>query len=82
VRVKCLACGSTKGIGYQEVDGGAGTIKAETCDECSSYVKILYQHKDVGLDPIADDVASLGLDLLLRDGAYRRAGLNPYLLGY
>ena len=82
VRVKCLVCGSTKGIGYQEVDGGAGTIKAETCDECISYVKILYQNKDVMLDPVADDVASLGLDLLLRGGTYRRAGVNPYLLGY
>jgi FdhE protein len=82
VRVKCLACGSTKGVGYQEVDGRSGAIKAETCDECGSYVKILYQHKDVMLDPIADDVGSLGLDLLLRDGAYRRAGMNPFLIGY
>lgn len=82
VRVKCLACGSTKGVGYQEVDGQNGTIKAETCDECKSYVKVLYQHKDPALDPVADDVASLGLDLLLRESAYARAGLNPYLAGY
>jgi FdhE protein len=82
VRVKCLVCSSTKGIGYQEVAGQSGTIKAETCDECGSYIKILHQHKDVMLDPVADDVASLGLDQLLRDGAYRRAGMNPYLIGY
>ncbi|MDB5396929.1 MAG: formate dehydrogenase accessory protein FdhE [Rhodospirillales bacterium] len=82
VRVKCLACGSTKGIGYQEVDGGTGTIKAETCDECGSYVKVFYQHKDVALDPVADDVGSLGLDVLLRADVYRRAGVNPYLIGY
>jgi len=82
VRVKCLACGSTKGVGYQEVDGQSGAIKAETCDECGSYVKILHQHKDVMLDPIADDVGSLGLDLLLRDSTYRRAGVNPFLIGY
>jgi FdhE protein len=31
---------------------------------------------------VADDVASLGLDLLLRDSPYRRAGYNPFLLGY
>jgi FdhE protein len=81
VRIKCLVCGSTKGIGYLEVDG-SGTIKAETCDECGSYVKILHQHKDVALDPLADDVGSLGLDQLLRGGRYRRAGVNPYLIGY
>src|SRR5215475_11167280 len=66
VRIKCTVCGSTKGIGYQEIDGGPGTIKAETCDSCRSYVKILHQHKDPSLEPIADDVASLGLDMLVR----------------
>jgi FdhE protein len=82
VRVKCLACGSTKGVGYREIEGQAGTIKAETCDECGSYLKVLYQHKDTELDPVADDVASLSLDQLLRESAYGRAGLNPFLAGY
>jgi FdhE protein len=82
VRVKCLACGSTKGIGYQEIEGQGGTIKAETCDECGSYIKILYQNKDAMLDPVADDVGTLGLDQMLRESAYHRAGSNPYLAGY
>jgi FdhE protein len=81
VRVKCVLCGSAKGIGYQEIEGGPGTVKAECCDSCRGYVKILYQQKDAGLDPVADDIASLGLDLLLRDGEYRRGGFNPFLLG-
>ena len=63
VRIKCTLCGSTKGIGYQEIEGGAGTVKAETCDACRGYVKILHQNKDPALDPVADDVATLGLDL-------------------
>src|ERR1051326_2291267 len=33
VRVKCLACSSTKGIHYQSIEGLADTIKAECCDE-------------------------------------------------
>ena len=82
VRVKCTLCGSTKGIGYQEIDGGAGTVKAETCDSCGCYVKILHQHKDPALDPVADDVATLGLDLLVREGGYRRGSFNPFLIGY
>lgn len=83
VRVKCLACGSTRGIGYREVDEGeAATVKGEVCDECRSWVKILYQTKNPSLDPVADDVASLGLDLLVRDAGYRHAGFNPLLLGY
>lgn len=82
VRVKCVSCGSTKGIAYQAIEGVAGTIKAETCDECGTYVKILDQCKDSELEPVADDVASLGLDLLVTDAGWRRAGVNPFLLGY
>jgi FdhE protein len=82
VRIKCVLCGSTKGIGYQEVEDGAGTVKAETCDNCHGYVKVLYQIKDPDTEPVADDVASLGLDLLLRGGVYRRGSFNPFLIGY
>lgn len=82
VRVKCLACGSTEGVGLQEVEGQGGIAKAETCDQCGSYVKMLYQDKDAGIEPLADDVASLGLDQLMSEGEYRRAGVNPFLAGY
>ncbi|MBS7544694.1 formate dehydrogenase accessory protein FdhE [Ancylobacter oerskovii] len=82
VRIKCVSCGSTKGIGYQEVEGGPGTVKAETCDECRTYVKVLHQHKDPSMEALADDIGSLPLDMLMREGAYRRAAYNPFLLGY
>jgi len=82
VRIKCTACGSTKGISYQEIDGGTGAIKAETCDTCRSYVKIMHQHKDPALDPVADDIATLRLDLLVREMGYRRSAVNPFLFGY
>ncbi|MDX7951518.1 formate dehydrogenase accessory protein FdhE [Lichenihabitans sp. Uapishka_5] len=84
VRVKCLACGSTQGIGYREAGDADedATIKAEVCDICHSWLKILYQNRNPTLEPLADDIGSLGLDLLMHDTAYRRAGFNPYLLGY
>ncbi|MDQ0561914.1 FdhE protein [Rhizobium mesoamericanum] len=84
VRVKCLACGSTKGIGYRAVETSdeEATIKAEVCDSCFSWTKILYQNKNPSLDVVADDVASLGLDLLMKDTDYRRAGFYPFLAGY
>jgi FdhE protein len=81
-RVRCTLCGATKGIAYQEIAGGPASVKAETCESCRGYVKILHQHKDPMLDPIADDVATLALDLLLRDCGYRRGAVNPFLLGY
>jgi FdhE protein len=82
VRVKCVICGSTKGIAYQELDAGPAAVKAETCESCHGYIKILHQHKEPALDPIADDVSTLGLDLLLRENGYRRGSVNPFLLGY
>jgi FdhE protein len=82
VRVKCVLCASTKGIAYQSLDGGDVNVKAETCETCHGFVKIMHQHKDPALDPVADDVASLGLDLLLREAGYRRGAVNAFLLGY
>jgi len=81
VRSKCTLCGSTRKILFQEIEG-AGNIKAETCDDCHGYMKILNQQKDDRLDPVADDVATLGLDLLVRELGFRRGGVNPFLIGY
>lgn len=84
VRVKCLCCGSTKGIGYRslESDPDKAHIRAEICDECQSWVKILYQNRDTALEPMADDIASLGLDAQMRETAWERGGFNPFLTGY
>lgn len=83
VRVKCLNCGSTKGIGYQVVENVDNpTIKAETCDECGSWVKQMMANLNPSLDPIADDVASVGLEMLMQGGAWARKGVNPFLVGY
>ena len=82
MRIKCVLCGSTKGIGYQEIEGGAGTVKAETCDDCHGYVKILYQHKDPALEPVADDVATSASTCWCAKAAIAAAAFNPFLLGY
>jgi FdhE protein len=82
VRVKCVMCGSPDGIAFKSIEGQPDTIKAETCDKCRSYVKILYQVRDAALEPMADDVATLGLDMLLVAEGWKRGGQNPFLLGY
>lgn len=82
VRVKCLCCGSTKGISYNSAQTHEATVKAETCRECSSWVKIFYQMKNPSLDPVADDIGTLGLDMMMKDTQFRRAGFNPFLVGY
>lgn len=82
VRIRCLVCSSESKIAYHSIEGGAETIMGETCESCSSYVKMLHQHKDAELDPVADDVASLALDLTLTKEGWTRASINPFLMGY
>ncbi len=82
VRIKCVLCSSTGGITYRLIEGKPETVKAETCDSCRAYVKILYQVNDDLLEPLADDVATLGLDMLLAEKGWRHGGQNPFLLGY
>lgn len=82
VRIKCLVCGSHDGIAYHSIEGSAGTVMGETCGSCSSYVKMIHQHKDAALDPVADDVASLALDMMLTKAGWQRASINPFLMGY
>ena len=55
-------------------------IRAECCDTCHTYRKILYQEEDGNIEPVADDLASLALDLLLSEAGYRRGSANPLLL--
>jgi FdhE protein len=79
VRTKCSNCDSTKGIAYHGIEGGSAALKAESCDECHTYRKIGYQEKDFEFEPLADDLASLTLDLLMNEAGYQRSSPNPLL---
>jgi FdhE protein len=86
VRVKCAACDATEGIGYQQLQDHAetttpdrATVRAETCDSCNSYLKIIHPDKGA-VDPVADDLATLALDILVDEAGYARAGPNLLLV--
>lgn len=81
VRIKCCLCGETGGIGYQHLEHDKH-VRAETCDNCKSYVKVMQQVANPALDPVVDDVASLALDLMVRELGFRRGAVNPFMLGY
>jgi len=82
VRIKCLCCGSNKAISYRAAESDEAAVRAEVCSECRSWVKIFYLARNHSLDAIADDVGSLGLDLLMKETDFSRGGINPYLAGY
>ena len=90
VRIKCSHCESTKGIGYltlsTDPDSKAGqdaatreTVKAEVCDECSSYLKLVSLESDPTAEPVADDLATLALDVLTDERGYARVGPNLFI---
>lgn len=83
VRIKCTFCESTGGITFREIDGGPGTILAETCQSCHRYCKQMDHQKDSHFDVFSDDIGSLALDLLMQeDGSFKRGAFNPFLIGY
>ena len=83
VRVKCTACDATEGVSYRHLEAegskGADAVRAETCDSCKSYLKIMYQEK-APVDPVADDLATLALDILVDEAGYARSGPNLLLI--
>jgi FdhE protein len=81
-RIKCTSCDSDKGVQYlaltrdENEKGIESPTRAEVCDECKSYLKIFYQEKDGYVDPTADDLATLALDVLVDEQGYGRSGPN------
>jgi FdhE protein len=78
-RIQCTSCESTKGIEYHVIQDGPKAWQAETCGECGTYLKIFHMEHDAQVEPCADDLASLALDLLVADTGKLRSGQNLML---
>ena len=79
-RIQCIQCGSGEHIAYHGIEGADSAILAETCDACHVYLKRIDRDKSPGADPLADDLATLSLDVLLNEQGYQRFGFNPLLI--
>ncbi|KLT73552.1 hypothetical protein PL75_03040 [Neisseria arctica] len=88
LRAKCTTCGDSSGMRIQEIDPeetpGLSPVltgaRAESCEACHSYRKLYRQDKQQYADPVADDLASLALDILVGESGYQRGGENPFLI--
>jgi FdhE protein len=83
VRVKCVYCESSKDLRYTSLEDdrhapGKAPLRAECCPGCSSYLKQHYLENDAAAEPLADDLASLALDIRLDEEGFHR--LAPNLL--
>jgi FdhE protein len=79
VRSRCVHCGSTDKISYRQL-AGTTFLRAECCEACHGYSKVFFLEAARPLEPLADDLASLGLDLLVGEEGFARVA-NPFLLG-
>lgn len=80
VRAVCITCGQSRSVALKAIEGESGAVKAETCDDCHTYAKMLYQAHDMKVDPFADDLATLSLDVLVAEAGWSRHAPNPLLL--
>ena len=79
VRAQCTNCNNQKNIEMWSLDEKLAVVRAESCHECESYLKIMFQEKDPYVEPVADDLASLFLDIELEEKGLFRSGLNPLM---
>ncbi|MHA7599283.1 formate dehydrogenase accessory protein FdhE [Alicycliphilus sp. T452] len=88
-RIQCTHCLATQGIRYQSLraladDGkpsaARAAVEAETCDGCRHYLKTMHVARDLHVEPLADDLATLTLDLLVSEAGFNRHGVNLLLL--
>ena len=76
VRAKCSNCDNSKGVAYLSLEGQGKKVHAETCPECQTYLKVMHQDKDPHIDPVADDLATLPLDILVGEEGFAPSGMN------
>ncbi|NKI73424.1 formate dehydrogenase accessory protein FdhE [Dickeya sp. CFBP 2040] len=79
VRVKCSNCEQSGKLHYWSLDDENAAIKVESCDDCGTYLKLLYQEKDHRVEAVADDLASLVLDVKMEEEGFSRSSINPFL---
>ncbi|MBM7061358.1 formate dehydrogenase accessory protein FdhE [Pseudomonas sp. UL073] len=84
VRVKCSHCQESKHLGYvslQRDDRSAeqAPLRAEVCPGCQGYLKQFYREFAEDAEPLADDLASLALDLRLAEEGWLRRAPNLLL---
>jgi formate dehydrogenase maturation protein FdhE len=76
-RLGCPACGEQR-VEVLPIFRSDATEPAriDACDTCRAYTKTIDMTRDASACPIADDVASISLDLWAREQGYHRARPN------
>lgn len=79
VRAQCTNCNSHDKLEMWSLNEELALVRAETCGSCESYLKMMFQEKDPYVEPVADDLASIFLDIEMEEKGFARSGLNPFI---
>ena len=91
-RAQCSHCLTRGQLAYQSLDlatadgepdgqrAARAPVQAEECEHCHHYLKIMHTDRDPFVDPVADDLATLPLDLLMSEAGRQRHGQNLALI--
>lgn len=76
----CSQCEAQEKLAYYHIDSESDAVRGEACEACKGYIKSINQEKDPQADPVADDLATLALDVLLDEAGYQRASPNFFFV--
>lgn len=79
VRARCTLCDDPGVENFFGLEEAHPAVKIEACDACHGYIKTCFEDKDVKVEPLADDLATLALDVLVGEQGYARGAPNPFL---
>lgn len=79
VRAQCTNCNQHGKLEMWSLNEELALIRAESCGDCGSYLKIMFQEKDPNVEAVADDLASIFLDVEMEEKGLARSGLNPFI---
>ena len=78
-RARCTNCDSPKEVSLFG-ETRESFVQGECCDDCHGYLKIMVQSKEPTMEVMADDLASLKLDLALAAEGFQRTGRNLFFV--
>lgn len=79
-RGTCSQCEAQDKLAYYHIENDSDAVRGEACDECKGYIKSINHEKDPQADPVADDLATLALDILMDESGYQRASPNYFFV--
>ncbi len=76
----CSQCEAPDKLAYYHIEADSDAVRGEACEECKGYIKSINHEKNQQADPVADDLATLALDVLLDEAGYQRASPSLFFV--